>query len=76
MNANSVFFASLVAIVVAGLSFAAPLAADEGCQAWYADADRDGFGDDATAIAACEQPDGYVGLASDCDDDDPAINPA
>jgi len=43
---------------------------------WYADADADGFGDPANTIAACTQPSGFLAEASDCDDSDPAVNPA
>jgi Putative metal-binding motif/FG-GAP-like repeat len=37
-------------------------------QTWYADADADGYGDPGTALAACSQPAGTLGDASDCDD--------
>ncbi len=43
---------------------------------YYADVDSDGFGDPSAATSACAQPSGYVDDDSDCDDDDPAINPA
>jgi hypothetical protein len=43
---------------------------------FYADRDGDGFGDASSAVIACEQPSGTVDDASDCDDDDGAINPA
>jgi len=42
---------------------------------WYADGDADGYGDDAGATAACEQPSGYATYGGDCDDSDPAYNP-
>lgn len=35
---------------------------------WYADADRDGFGDAETPVQACAAPAGYVADANDCDD--------
>ncbi len=46
--------------------------------AWYADTDGDGFGDASAAAVRCDMPAGYVdaGLATDCDDDDGAVNPA
>ena len=43
---------------------------------WYADTDGDGYGDAGDSTAACDAPAGYVGDASDCDDDDGAVNPA
>ena len=44
---------------------------------WYADADGDGFGDEAASIAACEPPStGYSADGSDCDDHDSTIHPA
>jgi hypothetical protein len=42
---------------------------------WYADADGDGYGDASSTTAACTEPSGYVGDATDCDDSDGAINP-
>jgi large repetitive protein len=42
---------------------------------WYVDADADGYGDDATAILACDAPAGTVSASGDCDDADPAYNP-
>jgi hypothetical protein len=42
---------------------------------WYADVDGDGYGDGASAIEACSEPDGYAALSGDCDDDDPDVNP-
>ena len=42
---------------------------------WYADVDGDGYGDaDATALA-CDASDGWVADATDCDDEDAAVNP-
>ena len=43
---------------------------------WYADSDGDGYGDAASATAACAQPSGHVADASDCDDGESAIHPA
>ncbi len=43
---------------------------------WYEDGDLDGFGDAAVSSFACEAPEGWVVDGSDCDDADPAINPA
>ena len=39
------------------------------------DADSDGFGDLATTIEACSEPDGYLADATDCDDTNADINP-
>ena len=41
-----------------------------GASTWFADGDGDGFGQDANSITACEQPEGYVARADDCDDGD------
>ena len=35
---------------------------------WYADADSDGFGDPDGSLDACDQPEGHVDVALDCDD--------
>ncbi len=43
--------------------------------AWYSDGDGDGYGDDATAMLACESPVGTVATTGDCDDADAAYNP-
>ena len=43
---------------------------DPSAGVWYPDLDADGFGDEASAITACEQPDGTVEVAGDCDDED------
>ncbi len=53
-------------------------AIDEGwedSQAWYADADADGYGDAMVRALGCEQPSGFVQDHSDCDDSDPAVHP-
>ena len=42
---------------------------------WYADADRDGYGDASSSAVACEQPSGYSDDASDCDDSARLVNP-
>jgi len=42
---------------------------------WYADADVDGYGDDATHVDACIAPDGYVADGGDCDDGDASTHP-
>ncbi|MDP2304413.1 MAG: MopE-related protein [Pseudomonadota bacterium] len=49
-------------------------AADDGLvfSDWYADVDADGFGDPTVASSACDQPEGYVEDATDCDDADAA----
>ncbi len=44
--------------------------------AWYADADCDGWGDDATATWSCEAVEGHVRAGGDCDDGDPSLSPA
>ncbi len=53
-----------------------PLSSDAPCgQAWYADADEDGWGDAARRTLGCIQPSGWVSQAGDCDDADPARHP-
>ena len=42
---------------------------------WYPDADGDGYGDAETELYACEEPSGVTTDDSDCDDDDPDVNP-
>jgi hypothetical protein len=53
-------------------------ASDEGLpfRPWYADTDADGFGDAAATVIDCAPPAGYLGDDEDCDDADPAVNPA
>ena len=49
---------------------------DEGVTAeWYADTDGDGFGDPENMLAACSEPENYVGIGTDCDDNDPNVWP-
>jgi len=43
--------------------------------AWYRDADQDGWGDASLPTIACEAPDGFVLDATDCDDGNPATWP-
>ena len=43
---------------------------------WHEDYDSDGFGNDAVATTLCDAPAGYVSDNTDCDDDNPTINPA
>jgi alpha-tubulin suppressor-like RCC1 family protein len=43
--------------------------------AYYYDADIDGYGDPNSAIQACYQPVGYITNSLDCDDADSTINP-
>ena len=42
---------------------------------WYADSDKDGYGDSATTINSCQAVDGYVTNGDDCDDTQNGINP-
>jgi len=42
----------------------------------HADEDRDGFGDPATAVLTCALLSGWISDGSDCDDDNPDINPS
>ena len=43
---------------------------------WYADSDRDAYGEASTAFASCSAPAGFVSEAGDCDDADPAVSPS
>lgn len=45
------------------------------CRTWYTDADDDTFGDDASAVTACTQPEGTVAEGGDCNDADPTYHP-
>ena len=49
---------------------------DEGVtNTYYLDTDNDGFGDINSSVQACVQPSGYSTNNSDCNDDNPGINP-
>jgi hypothetical protein len=43
---------------------------------WYPDQDKDGFGCPNGSISSCLQPSGYVATNTDCNDNNPRINPA
>ena len=43
---------------------------------WYADFDRDDFGDASNTIYQCDQPFDYILNATDCDDSNDEIHPA
>jgi hypothetical protein len=46
-----------------------------GAATWYADADRDGSGDNAQWIIACNLPFGYAATGNDCNDADARFHP-
>jgi hypothetical protein len=49
---------------------------DEGLMVtYYADFDRDGYGDPEHPYARCMAGDGFVTNKDDCDDDDPDVGP-
>ncbi|MCB9793919.1 MAG: FG-GAP repeat protein [Alphaproteobacteria bacterium] len=47
----------------------------EGVDAYYEDADADGYGDPDSMTRSCDPPEGYVENDEDCDDGDGAIYP-
>jgi hypothetical protein len=50
---------------------------DEGVTStFYADADGDTYGDASVTVQACSAPVGYVADATDCNDNNAAVNPA
>lgn len=48
---------------------------EDGGATWYRDIDNDSFGDPASTILSCTQPNGYVSNSLDCDDNDNTIYP-
>ena len=46
-----------------------------GLTVMYLDFDGDGYGDPSTGQPFCAQPAGYVTNSTDCNDQDPAVNP-
>ncbi len=42
---------------------------------WHCDGDADGYGDADWSVLACDQPDGAVEDATDCDDGDAQVHP-
>ena len=46
-----------------------------GARTWYADLDRDGYGDDGLTTVACEQPEGYAPNKWDCNESNEFVNP-
>ena len=49
---------------------------DEGTEhLWYLDVDDDGYGNPATEVDACTQPEGYIPTGGDCDDNHPEVAP-
>ncbi|WP_299518331.1 MopE-related protein, partial [uncultured Flavobacterium sp.] len=44
-------------------------------QTWYSDTDNDGFGDDNITLLAVDQPEGYVALGGDCNDNNNTVYP-
>jgi hypothetical protein len=43
---------------------------------WYADTDGDGYGSPTNTLSDCTQPPGYLSDNSDCNDNNPNVNPA
>jgi len=44
-------------------------------QLWFRDSDGDGFGTSRFSEFTCQQPEGYVARAQDCDDSEARVNP-
>lgn len=70
---------AIAAVMLWGCEQDKPDAPDTGepcaLRGWYADADGDGYGDDAAITQACEAPDAAVAVGGDCDDADPEVYP-
>ena len=58
-----------------GEDTAAPSCLAGDATAWYRDGDSDGYGLTDEVSFECDQPDGYVGVAGDCDDLEPLAYP-
>lgn len=56
------------ALPEAGFADTGPCADDETLSLWYEDADEDGYGNPASALWSCTEPDGYLVDNTDCDD--------
>ena len=50
-------------------------ASASGARVWYADLDRDGYGDDGLTTIACYQPEGYAPNKWDCNESNDSIYP-
>ncbi len=48
---------------------------DEAGESYYLDLDGDGFGGEDSLLEACAQPDGYIDVGGDCDDENDEISP-
>ena len=48
---------------------------DEEKPTWYRDLDGDGYGDPDDSVRACDQPEGFIDRAGDCDDDEDSVYP-
>ncbi len=49
---------------------------NQGDGIWYQDVDNDGFGNTQVVLSSCVQPTGYSSVPGDCNDNNPAVNPA
>ena len=53
-----------------------PTLARSTATAWYADGDRDGYGNPSVSSVTCDAPAGYIAASGDCNDSAAAVNPA